>query len=127
MGKEAGSQGAIGLPVVARRKKTRPAKKCAPGTVMCANAHHCDVRRRTVTHQGSVAFACVAPSGTDPDPYQEVPMRQLIIPAIAVAAIALLASFAPRIIAPTEMASLDVQAMTLASPALPTSQHADAH
>ncbi|HZY23438.1 MAG: hypothetical protein ACJ8DU_13035 [Microvirga sp.] len=54
-------------------------------------------------------------------------MRQLIIPAIAVAAIALLASFAPRIIAPTEMASLDVQAMTLASPALPTSQHADAH
>ncbi|MFL5120071.1 MAG: hypothetical protein ACJ8C8_06355 [Microvirga sp.] len=54
-------------------------------------------------------------------------MRQLIIPAIAVAAIALLASFAPRIIAPTEMASLDVQAMTLASPALATSPHTDAH
>ncbi|MFL5209478.1 MAG: hypothetical protein ACJ8A4_19415 [Microvirga sp.] len=54
-------------------------------------------------------------------------MRQLIIPAIAVAAIALLASFAPRIIAPTEMASVDVHAMTLASPALPSSQHADAH
>jgi len=34
-----------------------PAKKRAPGTVMCANAHHCEVRRRTVTHQGSVAFA----------------------------------------------------------------------
>jgi hypothetical protein len=95
--------------------------------VMCANAHHCAVRWRTVTHQGSVAFACIAPSGTDPDPYQEVPMRQLIIPAIAVAAIALLASFAPRTIAPTEMASLDVQAMTLASPALATSPHADAH
>ena len=54
-------------------------------------------------------------------------MRQLIIPAIAVAAIALLASFAPRTIAPTEMASLDVHAMTLASPALVTSRHADAH
>jgi len=54
-------------------------------------------------------------------------MRQLIIPAVAVAAIALLASFAPRTIAPTEMASLDVHAMTLASPALTTSPHADAH
>jgi len=54
-------------------------------------------------------------------------MRQLIIPAIAVAAIALLASFAPRTIAPTEMASLDVHAMTLAGPALATSPHADAH
>src|SRR5215208_7510968 len=111
----------------ALRKKTRPAKKCAPGTVMCANAHHCAVRRRTVTHHGSVAFACVAPSGTDPDPYQEVPKRQLIIPAIAVAAFALLASFAPRNVAPTEMASLDVHAMTLASPALATSPQADAH
>jgi|RhiMethySRZTD1v2_1073278.scaffolds.fasta_scaffold1520281_2 hypothetical protein len=54
-------------------------------------------------------------------------MRQLIIPAIAVAAIALLASFAPRTIATTEMASLDPHAMTLAGPALATSAHADAH
>ena len=54
-------------------------------------------------------------------------MRQLNIPANAVAAFALLASFAPRNVAPTEMASLDVQAMTLASPALATSPHADAH
>ena len=54
-------------------------------------------------------------------------MRQLIIPAIAVAAFALLASFAPRTIAPTEMASLDPHAMTLAVPALATSAHADAH
>jgi len=127
MGKEAGSQRAIGLPVAAGARKNPSSEKCAPAMVMCANAHHCEVRRRTVTHQGSVAFACVAPSGNDPDPYQEVPMRQLIIPAIAVAAFALLASFAPRNVAPTEMASLDVQAMTLASPALATSPHADAH
>jgi hypothetical protein len=54
-------------------------------------------------------------------------MRQLIIPAIAVAAIALLASFAPRSVAPTEIASLDPHAITLAGPALASAPHADAH
>ena len=54
-------------------------------------------------------------------------MRQLMIPAIAVAAIALLASFAPRSVAPTEMAAIDPYAMTLAGPALASAPHADAH
>jgi hypothetical protein len=54
-------------------------------------------------------------------------MRQLILPAIAVVAIALLASFAPRGVATPEVASIDTHAMTLAGPALPLAAQADAH
>jgi hypothetical protein len=55
-------------------------------------------------------------------------MRQMIIPALAVAAIALLASFAPRGVAPTDLApAIDPHAMTLAGPALASAPHADAH
>jgi hypothetical protein len=53
-------------------------------------------------------------------------MRKLIIPAFALAAAVLLASFMPRSGGTADAPSLDPHAMTIASPALPTDAQPDA-